>query len=90
MSIFDYPRINFQGTIQLSPGTANNDDYAGARLLPASYGKYAGETLALIDSKLVQPRTYGMSDADFMKNAETTINIPGFDDPSIVGVILRY
>ena len=66
MSIFDYPRINFQGTIQLSPGTANNDDYAGALLLPASYGKYAGETLALIDSKLVQPMTYGMSDADFM------------------------
>lgn len=66
MSIFDFPRINFQGTIQLSPGTANNDDYAGAVVLPASYGKYAGETLALIDSKLVQPRTYGMSDADFM------------------------
>ena len=68
MSIFDYPRINFQGTIQLSPGTANNDDYAQApaMLLPASYGKYAGDILALIDSKLVQPRTYGMSDADFM------------------------
>jgi hypothetical protein len=68
MSIFDYPRINFQGTIQLSPGTANNDDYAQApaMLLPASYGKYAGDVLALIDSKLVRPRTYGMSDADFM------------------------
>ena len=66
MSIFDYPRINFQGTIQLSPGTANNDDYAGGLLLPASYGKYAGDTLALIDSKSVRPRTYGMSDADFM------------------------
>jgi hypothetical protein len=66
MSIFDYPRINFQGTIQLSPGTANNDDYAAALLLPASHGKYAGEPLALIDSKMVQPRTYGMSDADFM------------------------
>ncbi|HXI25672.1 MAG TPA: hypothetical protein VNG71_17530 [Pyrinomonadaceae bacterium] len=66
MSIFDYPRINFQGTIQLSPGTANNDDYAGAYVLPDSWGPYAGETLALIDSKLVQPRTYGMSDADFM------------------------
>jgi len=26
MSIFDYPRINFKGTIQLNPGTANNDD----------------------------------------------------------------
>jgi hypothetical protein len=66
MSIFDYPRINFQGTIQLSPGTANNDDYAGAVVLPASWEPHAGETLALIDSKLVQPRTYGLSDADFM------------------------
>jgi len=68
MSIFDYPRINFQGTIQLSPGTANNDDYAQApaMLLPASYGTYAGDILALIDSKSVQARTYGMSGADFM------------------------
>jgi len=66
MSIFDFPRINFQGTIQLSPGTANNDDYAPAMLLPASHGPYAGQPLALIDSKLVQARTYGMSDDDFV------------------------
>jgi hypothetical protein len=31
MSLFDYPRINFKGTIQLNPGTANNDDYAQHR-----------------------------------------------------------
>lgn len=66
MSIFDFPRINFKGTIQLNPGTANNDDYAGAYVLPASWGPYAGQTLALIDSKLVQARTFGMSDAEFM------------------------
>jgi hypothetical protein len=24
MSIFQYPRINFKGAIQLNPGTANN------------------------------------------------------------------
>ncbi|HEX8139169.1 MAG TPA: hypothetical protein VF544_16515 [Pyrinomonadaceae bacterium] len=66
MSIFDYPRINFKGTIQLNPGTANNDDYAGAFVLPASWGPFAGETLALIDSKTVQARTYGMSDEAFM------------------------
>ena len=66
MSIFDYPRINFKGTIQLNPGTANNDDYAGAVTLPSSWGPYAGQTLALIDSKLVQARTFGMSDDDFM------------------------
>ena len=66
MSVFDFPRINFKGTIQLNPGTANNDDYAGSLTLPSSWGPFAGETLALIDSKLVQPRTYGMSDEAFM------------------------
>lgn len=66
MSLFDYPRINFKGTIQLNPGTANNDDYAGNALLPASWGPFAGETLALIDSKTVRARTYGMSDEAFI------------------------
>src|SRR5258708_9766400 len=59
MSLFDYPRINFVGTIQLNPGTADNDDYA------ANY-TYKGQPLGLIDSKIVEPRTYGMSDADFI------------------------
>ena len=66
MSLFDYPRINFEGTLQLDPGTANNDDYAANYSLPASYGHFAGQPLALIDSKAVEPRTYGMSDADFI------------------------
>src|SRR3954468_8968470 len=70
MSLFDYPRINFKGTIQLNPGTANNDDYAqqpGAALIPASFGPpYAGQVLGLIDSKTVQARTFGMSDSDFI------------------------
>jgi hypothetical protein len=75
MSLFDYPRINFKGTIRLNPGTANNDDYAqqpGALLLPASYGPYAGQVLALIDSKTVQPRTFGMTDADFIAWVQKT------------------
>jgi hypothetical protein len=68
MSLFDYPRINFKGTIQLNPGTANNDDYAQqpSAVLSASGGPYAGQVLGLIDSKTVQPRTYGMSDAGFI------------------------
>jgi hypothetical protein len=65
MSLFDYPRINIKGTVTLNPGTANNDDYAGSFTL--SEGPCKGETLALIDSKLVQPRTYQMSDADFIQ-----------------------
>jgi hypothetical protein len=81
MSLFDYPRFNFKGTLQLNPGTANNDDYAQqpSALLPKSYGKYAGCVLGLIDSKTVQPRTYEMSDADFIawvQKAQT------FDTPS--------
>jgi hypothetical protein len=70
MSIFDFPRINFVGTIQLNPGTANNDDYAqqpGALTMPASWGPpYAGQPFGLVDSKLVEPRTFGMSDEDFV------------------------
>lgn len=66
MSLFDFPRINITGTTKLNPGTANNDDYAGNATLPASYGPYAGQTLALIDSKRVEAQTYGMSDADFI------------------------
>ncbi|MBR0848862.1 hypothetical protein JQ543_14005 [Bradyrhizobium diazoefficiens] len=76
MSLFDYPRINFKGTIQLNPGTANNDDYAqqpGAALIPASFGPpYAGQALGLIDSKAVEARTFGMSDAAFIAWVQKT------------------
>ena len=67
MSLFDFPRINIKGNVTLSPGTANNDDYAGNAFLPNTWGSYAGQTLGLIDSKLVQPRTFGLSDADFIQ-----------------------
>ena len=79
MSVFDYPRINFEGTLQLDPGTANNDDYAANYTLPDSYGPYAGQPLALIDSKTVEPRTYGMFDAGFIAWAQKlqTFNVVG-------------
>jgi hypothetical protein len=66
MSLFDFPRINVAGTISVNPATANNDDYAGSVALPDDWGPFAGDTLALIDSKLVEARTYGMSDANFI------------------------
>jgi hypothetical protein len=69
MGLFDFPRINFRGTITLNPGTANNDDYAqqpGALTLPASWGTFAGQPFGLIDSKQVKARTYGMSDEAFI------------------------
>jgi hypothetical protein len=70
MSIFSFPRLNFLGTIHLSPGTANNDDYAqagsGQLTMPASWGPFAGQPFGLIDSKVVRARTYGMSDEAFI------------------------
>lgn len=66
MSLFDLPRINVKGIFTANPATANNDDYAGAVTFPDSWGPFAGNTLALIDSKLVEARTYGMSDAAFI------------------------
>lgn len=70
MSLFDFPRINFAGTIQLNPGTANNDDYAqqpGALVIPDTFDPpYAGQVFGLMDSKNVQARTFGMTDAQFI------------------------
>ena len=60
MSLFDFPRIHIAGTLTLSPGTANNCDYAGNAFLPD------GQTLGLIDSTNVMPITFGMNDADFI------------------------
>ena len=86
MSIFDFPRINFKGTIQLNPGTANNDDYAGAVTLPS--GPFAGQTLALIDSKLVQARTFGMSDDDFMAWVQTQQTFDVVGKPGVTQQII--
>lgn len=66
MSVFDFPRINVQGTIRLNPGTANNDDYAANATLPKEWNAMAGQPLGLIDSKNVQARTYGMDDDNFI------------------------
>lgn len=87
MSLFDYPRLNVLGTFKMSPGTANNDDYAGYATFPDT-----GETLALIDSKLVEPRTYGMSDADFIAWAQKaqTFNVPGGKQQQIIPAEWNY
>src|SRR5689334_6360800 len=87
MSLFDYPRINILGTFRMNPGTANNDDYAAYASLPSS-----GETLAVIDSKLVQPRTYGMSDEDFIAWVQTaqTFNVQGGGQQQIIPAEWNY
>ena len=67
MSLFDYPRINFKGIIELNPGTANNDDYAQ---LPSAVAVVANAQAILdrIDPQLwmfkkFMPRTRDMSDS---------------------------
>ncbi len=65
MSVFDFPRINFSGTLSLNPATANNCDYANAVVIPDDAPHGAGQPLALIDSKTVRAVTYGMDDAGF-------------------------
>ena len=79
MSLFDFPRINFAGTLQLNPATANNDDFAPQNTLPANWGAFAGAPLALIDSKNVQAQTYGMSDEQFIAwvQQEQTFDVVG-------------
>ncbi|HEU0302196.1 MAG TPA: hypothetical protein VFR37_22255 [Longimicrobium sp.] len=87
MGVFSFPRINFVGTIQLNPGTANNDDYAqagsGQLTMPASWGPYAGQPFGLVDSKLVQPRTFGMSDADFIAWVQQPYLFDGSSKPQM-------
>lgn len=46
MSLFDYPRINITGTVNLNPGTANNDDYAAE---PTNYLPFSNQVVALVD-----------------------------------------
>ena len=90
MSLFDYPRINFKGTIQLNPGTANNDDYAQQLSMPSSFSPpWAGQAFGLIDSKTVQPRTFGMSDADFIAWVQKiqTFVVTGSNPPQTQDVI---
>lgn len=88
MSLFDYPRINFAGTIQLNPGTANNDDYAqqpGAAVIPQSFGPpWAGQIFGLIDSKMVQARRFGMTDEQFVAWVQKaqTFDTPGGPAPT--------
>ena len=65
MTVFDYPRVNFSGTLTLNPATANNCDYANAFVLPPGLGARVGQALGLIDSKLVRAITYGMDDETF-------------------------
>ena len=92
MSLFEYPRINLTGVLTVKPGTANNDDYAGAATLPEGHGPYTGQTLALIDSKLVEPRTYGMSDADFIAWVQKAqaFDVPGGGQTHIIPAEWNY
>lgn len=64
MSQFDFPRINFNGLIEVNVGTGNNDDYSDHAFPDNS--PQAGQLLRLADSVNVQPETFGMTDAEWL------------------------
>lgn len=70
MSVFDLPRLNFRGNLRVSPGTANNEDYAqqGGQqaLMPAKFGRFARDPMGLLKSAPVEVERYGMDDATFV------------------------
>ena len=70
MSVFDFPRISFAGTVTLNPGTANNDDYSGGLKTAKEDGfpdLDVGENFAFFDSVNVKPRTHGLSDDEWLQ-----------------------
>ncbi|HEY0142624.1 MAG TPA: hypothetical protein VGF48_17125 [Thermoanaerobaculia bacterium] len=79
MSLFDFPRINFKGTLILNPGTANNDDYTPTVTMPEEWGPFACQPFGLVDSKMVRARTFGMSDEAFIawiQQPQTLTTVP--------------
>ncbi len=85
MTVFDYPQVNFSGTLTLNPATANNCDYANAYVLPPGSGPGAGKPLGLIDSKMVRAITYGMDDETFrawVQEAQTFDTVGGNPQPA--------
>lgn len=77
MAIFDYPRFNVKGLIQVNVGTANNDDYSGYQFPSGNF--YPGQPVRLADSKNVQPMRYGMDDDKWVAWAQSSI--PVYDPP---------
>ena len=66
MSVFDFPRINVKGLVQINVGTANNDDYSLQNGKPGTYTGNAtppvngqlGQSMRLGNSATVQPYTF--------------------------------
>ncbi|MRG43714.1 hypothetical protein GFS24_01245 [Chitinophaga sp. SYP-B3965] len=73
MAIFDFPRFNVKGLIQVNVGTANNDDYSGYQFPKGNF--YPGQPVRLADSKNVQPVTYGMTDDQWVKWVQSSIPV---------------
>jgi len=82
MSQFDFPRFHFNGMIDVNVGTGNNDDYSGYVFTKDSFNppkpEFIGKPLRLADSVYVEPKTFGMTDAEWL---EWTQNIQKFEKP---------
>ena len=81
MSQFDFPRLHFNGLIDVNVGTGNNDDYSGDVFTNDSFNppkpEYNGQPLRLANSVNVQPNTYGMKDDEWLA---WTQNVQTFGD----------
>jgi hypothetical protein len=82
MSYFDFPRMNFSGTISINVGTVNNDDYSGDTI---ASGPGNGQLLRLSDSVNVQPITFGLNDDDFIAWSQTPVSVQGSPNKIIPG-----
>lgn len=95
VSIFDFPRIHFAGSLRLNPGTANNEDYAqpgpDQALFPP--GPNQGEPLGLLDTRNVAAKRFGMSDEEFVDWVQHRQHFKtplGLDDPPIIPAEWNY
>lgn len=87
MSYFDFPRMNFTGSVNINVGTVNNDDYGagGTTFIPPNSQNQEQVPLRLSDSVNVQALTYGMSDSDYITWCNTPLDVEGGQSPVLPG-----
>lgn len=97
MSQFDFPRINFNGLMNVNVGTGNNDDYSPYHFIKESFNppkpEYIGKPMRLADSLSVQPETYGMSDEewlDWTQNVQTFFNTQTGENAQLIPAEWNY
>lgn len=97
MSQFDFPRINFNGLMNVNVGTGNNDDYSSYTFVEESFEppkpELIGKPMRLANSLTVQPETYGMTDEewlDWSQNIQTFYNTQSKQNEQIIPAEWNY